>query len=734
MKKYTTSLLLAFLFGFLFSCSSDSENKEVPDIVAPDLAFSIAGFPKSNTSPIIVSKSFEININAKDEGGISKIEAFINNEKVGEDSTAPYLINIDVSTFTSKIANSQKYKDYVLKVTATDKNENSTSTEQIIYIDNEIPTISAVSILENSILNGDLNEVSFTVTDNQEVVAITAFLNETELPIVEGDTLKINISTLNLTDGPNTLKIEAIDNAKNTTSYTVNFISDNTGPEIKLNSLIEGQIIDEAITLNPIITDAYSEIDSLRISINDSIIFKGLYANEINYNLDPENFAIGENVLNIEVNDNLDNKTTYSIRLMIHRRLLKITLENGTINPSYAKFYVFASDTNGELLDIKEATISSTELILNTAADIDKTAEFMITFAGFSSGYADFSTLSTIQNITRDNLKLINLKTPKRESVVNNKHYKVINNQNDIEINGYGSFYNSSYFPENDSLHVETRELINSNIVHSDKIYLKSNNYNNNVYSYLLLDAPLPDDNFIIDYSKFISDGVEKRFYDAPFTMSDNGKSTILTLFGYLNEADFNQESGHLLWNQGKALSSNFNPSNGILYSLDTQFTYYRYELQLEDYFTKRIGTPLPYYSYPNWSIDFIQNGNNIQINSTGMEHTNGSIFLENSDGINDIYRWNIIFNSQTTSTVILPKIPNELNSWNISQSYNTNNLDVQQVALKRYEGINSYEAYLIHSIKPNLSSRKTTDFMETIFKNPTYNVYRDIEDLFIIY
>ena len=733
MTNYASFFLSLLLFVCLLSCSSDSETKEEPDIVSPIVEFTIDGFPNLTTSPVVVSNKIEISIDAKDEGGISKIEAFINNEKVGEDLTAPYIINIDISSFTSKIASSNKYKDYVLKITATDKTGNTTSKEQAIYIDNEIPSISDVSLTENTILNGDSNEVTFLVTDNQKISAVSVYLNDTQLSIIEGDTLRVNIATINLTDGLNALKIEATDGAENTASYSVNFISDNTGPEISIENLIEGMIIDEPITFSPIITDNYSEIDSIKISINDSIVLNDLFSNGINYKFNPENFPTGENKINIESSDALGNEAIITVSQLIYRRLLKISLEDETINPEYAKFYVFASDTNGELLDIKEATISSTELILNTATDIDLSTEFMVTFAGFLSGYKDSSYLSTLQNITRDNLKIINLKTPKREHVVSNQQYPVINNPADTGIDGYGSNYNATYYSDNDVMPFETRDVVNANITYSDKIYLKSLNYNNNVYGYMVLDAPLSED-FIVDYSQFTSDVVEQHSYNAPFETGDNEKSTMLNLYGYFNASDLENDSSHLLWNLGNVLQNNFDPINGIRYKLNTQFSFYRYELQLEDYFTKRTGIPLEYYSYPDWSIDFTQNNNIIQLSSTGAEHTNGSVFIENYDQTNEIYRWNIVFNSQTTSTVILPQLPEELSSWNINDIYNANTLEVQQVELKRYEGISSYEDYLLNSIKPNLNSRKTSDNIESIFNNPNFNVHRDIEDLFLIY
>lgn len=734
MKKLLFGLII--LNVIFLGCSSDSDNdlNETPDVILPQLDFSLAGITENQTSePVVVSNQIEINIDAKDEGGIAKIEAFLNNEKVGEDTSAPYKIIIDVSSFTSKAASTNKYKNYTLKITATDKSGNQTSKEQIINIDNEKPTISSVSLEDGSIINGSENLITFDAIDNESLNSVKVYINDEQLPEVVLTDMEININTTVLEDGVNTLKIEAIDNAENVTVHSVDFITDNTGPEIKVENLLEGMIIDEEVLVNIRLTDTHSEIDSVKITINDSIVSNHSYIDPITYTLNPDEFSTGENSIQIETSDTLGNTALFSSSHIIHRRLLKVTLENETINPSYAKFYVFASSSNGELLDIEEATISTKELILNTPIDLGPNEEFMVTFAGYISGYGDYSGLSTFQNVTRNNLKIINLKKPPKVRVISNKEYTVINNPSDTGIDGYGSSYNSSYFSDEDRLHMGIRDVINSNNEHSDKIYLKSYNYNNNVYSYMLLDAPIQD-NFIIDYSNFSSIGVENRFYNAPFELVNNGKSASLMLYGFLNETDRINESSHLLWNQGRGIETNFDFSNGILYRLDTQFDSYRYELQLEDYYTERTGIPLTYYSYPDWSVDFVQNDYNVQVNSSGIEHTTGSLFLEGSETVDNLCRWNILFDSQTTTNVTLPQLPEELSSWNVSDLYNSASIEAKQVELKRYEGVNSYEDYLIKAVQPNISNRKVSDFMESTFYNPDYNIRIAVEDMSVIY
>ncbi len=142
MKKFT---FLKILIGcFFFACSDESDATNESDVVSPTIEFSIAGIDNtSSTNEIpVLSKQITINIDAEDERGINKIEAFINNVKEGEDSSAPYQIIIDISSYTSKVASTQKYQEYILKVVATDNSGNSSSIEQQIFIDNELPSIT----------------------------------------------------------------------------------------------------------------------------------------------------------------------------------------------------------------------------------------------------------------------------------------------------------------------------------------------------------------------------------------------------------------------------------------------------------------------------------------------------------------------------------------------------------------------------------------------------------------
>lgn len=166
----TRFILFLIIFFGMISCASDSEEPETnnEDSIKPELSISFPGISDTSVeTTIIVSNQLEININADDTSGIAKVEAFIDDIKVGEDTSAPYQIIIDVSTYESKIRTSNNYKDYLLTVTATDNSGNQTSIEQIINIDNQIPVITEVSLVEGTILGGDTNPITFTVDENQ---------------------------------------------------------------------------------------------------------------------------------------------------------------------------------------------------------------------------------------------------------------------------------------------------------------------------------------------------------------------------------------------------------------------------------------------------------------------------------------------------------------------------------------------------------------------------------------
>lgn len=199
------------LFIVLTSCSKDTEpeTNEIPDTLAPKIAFTIKGMDLNINEPIVVSGQLEITIDAEDSGGISRVEAFINDEKVGEDTTVPYNIIIDLNSFQSKSGKNSYNLNEVLRLTATDKAGNRSSAEQAIIITANTPLIT-ITFPEGFISSFFEN--------------ITVFASYMDGKLLEGTTTPISSSTRSVTlYAPNGFNLED--------EFMVTFMTFNSGYE-----------------------------------------------------------------------------------------------------------------------------------------------------------------------------------------------------------------------------------------------------------------------------------------------------------------------------------------------------------------------------------------------------------------------------------------------------------------------------------------------------------------------
>lgn len=730
MKKSILALL-TITFIFTYSCSKESSNPTAePDVTAPTFNFSIAGFNNNSSAiPIVVSNQIEININAQDAGGISKVEAFIDDEKVGEDTSAPYSIIVDVSSLASKTGKTNTFKDYILKVVVTDKSGNSESKNTIINVDNEKPTITGVNLSAGAVINGDNNTVTFDVMDNQELTSVKAFLNNELLIDLPLDNLSININTNNLTDGENVLKIEALDSGENLGSFEVAFISDNTGPEITIESLVENQIIDSLITISPNVNDLYSEVDSLKVFLGDSIIVSLANQTDYSFDFDPNLFGTGANSIKIIATDSLDNMSELIIPIEIYRRLITLNFPSNFYDPQLARIYVFASDVEGNLLDSKRVMQDTDKITLRTIEEISPNSEFMLTIGEYSTGaFGNSSEFTTLQNLTPSTLGEINFKTYPRFDYSPTNPIKFpaqgFDSQDIISLNSEGFGYGGSFYSETEEFSIDRRRRTTS-AVNSEFIYVPQVNLTLNEYSYYVADWDIPSD-FVFTPQLFTNQNVEKRFYQPILSNGDTFESSSYWIAGYFSNDDFQNNIYHRIDGHGYG----YQGLEGIPYYFNSIFTNYKYNVRINDYYTERTGELAPSFHTLDWSIDYSYSNNEIEVIKNGLDHTVGKVFI-NSDpyvvigGLNISYRWSLVFDSQKTDNIKLPKIPEEIKTWGFYELYEQGNMEVQQVEIKRYENINSYDEYLYKVIKDNRHSYLVSPVMESKFKSTVPGYYQ---------
>ena len=139
--KFLAFFILILLIS---ACSSDSnENNEdsVEDTVAPVVNISFSGLPgSSGTDPVVVKEELRFTVGTQDAGGVAKVEVFLNNEKIAEDTTAPFEFVIDLAPYSAKTGKS--YKEFILKVIATDNSGNETTEELPLNIPKKLITVN----------------------------------------------------------------------------------------------------------------------------------------------------------------------------------------------------------------------------------------------------------------------------------------------------------------------------------------------------------------------------------------------------------------------------------------------------------------------------------------------------------------------------------------------------------------------------------------------------------------
>lgn len=725
------AVLLFTAISLLCSCSSDSEEQSiVPDNIAPTLDFTISG-TSSGSEPIVVSNQIEININAQDAKGISKVEAFIDDEKVGEDNTAPYQITIDVSNYTSKNNLTAKFTDYTLKVTVTDTSGNETSKEQVIHIDNELPSITNVSLEDGSVINGDTNTVTFAVSDNEGLSGVTTYLNNSLLQQITDETYEININTLNLSDGDNTLRIEAIDLAGNTTNFDVVFISDNTGPEIVLNTIENGQILDESLLMSTGLSDMYSQVTFFDIALEEQnllttdVAFSAGTEGQVDFEFNPEVYATGEHILKIIASDALGNESIVEFPIQIQRRLIVINVPQEKLDNGMKMGIVFVSKMDGSLIDWKEFSHNSQQIILRSTEEFDFEMEFMLTFYLEENPSSNAAYISTHQNLTRNNPKVLNLSTPKYLFSGQDSSYQIpITNflSSDAVIGSGGnspwsntkfdtrssSYFAALYFYEG-YLSLGTADL--SNPTRFNEYYLYMNN--SGIYRYLVLDNPI-DPGYILDKDAFSTTNLERRY----FTVANSSQTyppSYLEIFGATTLEDDGLNNYHQIYN---ANENDFISNPGLFYDLNTSFASYKHVLAWDNYYTLRRGTPLDNYVIPSWNLEYLVNGNTVSLTADQSEPILGRIICADSDfQTHPTYNWSITFDSRKITDVVIPQLP-EFIAQTVSEAQNNNSIIVKGAALYSYQSILDYNDYVDKVIKNDKDILDVTDWYQSLKKS----------------
>lgn len=709
-----TSILFVISFFILnlivIGCSSNSENPAPePDTVAPLVNFEIDGITDSSSSgTVVLSNEIKVNINAEDAGGITKVEAFIDDVKVGEDSSEPYQITIDISGYESKNLQIGKFKDYTLKIVVTDNSGNTTTEEQIINIDNELPNVSEVSLEPNSIINGDTNIVSFNISDNEGIKEVKTLINDELISEITDTNYQVNINTLNLSDGENSLKIEATDLADNIAVFEVVFISDNTGPEISFSNLVNNQILDQQLTISPEVQDEYSEVTSFTFKINEDIFLETSSVPIEDFILNPEDIAVGIAQIEIEALDALGNRTILSLNNQVLRKLFVANFENGFIENDWIKFHILISEMNGSIITLKSVAANSPNTTIYAPDEFPMDKEYMVSFISEEDTNSWIPTnITVVQNLTRENFTEIKFSPPFGKNV--SQHSIPLLGFDGIEnILGAGHGFMGSFNSDVTQFELE----LNNGYGYGNysDLYLIGYALGDEPEDYGYLKIKHPQGlNYAINKSDFVFDNIVA----GTSTYSGNTtpiNSESLFIWGYENSLDIENNLSHLIHDSNYT----FGPVGVVSYRYPTIFETYRHHLRLNNYNTYRNGLPAPEYTIPNWGIDHIQNGNEISLTKSGVGHITGRLIVHMGSS-NASQLMTMIFDSSKQSTLYIPQLPEELSSLNIYSNFQNQTYSVDYSELISFDTISSYSEYLNQVISKYKEHTEVSPVMESI-------------------
>ncbi|MBC8768250.1 hypothetical protein H4O18_09615 [Arenibacter sp. BSSL-BM3] len=479
---------------------------------------------------------------------------------------------------------------------------------------------------------------------------------------------------------------------------------------IMVSSMIDGQIIDEVVKINATINSTEGMVE---VFIDSQSIYSSQNTNDISLDFNPESYNTGSHVLKIILTNTQGKTKAKELNFEVHRRLISINLPEKMINQYIINAVAFASKMDGTLISAKTFTNDDNVVTLSSLEEFGSDEEFMLTFATTDNGSA--TGMSTHANLTRNNPGVINLKKPFRGQEGSKKNYPTKGFTSGDRISSWNLNvpYNSDYRIESNiegnNFTVTIIDDIDGDNHDPEIFYLYNYDFGN--YQNIILYPPLPE-NFVLDKTSFTSDDVETHSIFFNSSHSPDLDSASLLMYGYWTANDYAINNFQLIDRRSQYLV----PGNPLNYHLNTNFYAFRYSLQYQNYYASGIGIPESSLSVPDNTLDFTFSNNKINFDITGTDHIIGRIRL-NDGGNYPIYVWDVTFNSKTSSSLVLPELPIEMDKSNLLRLYKDNLMQVTSTELVSYRDIEDYDEYLQKVIKNHIDPLKVSGGQELIFK-----------------
>ncbi|THD66507.1 hypothetical protein E7Z59_11945 [Robertkochia marina] len=667
----------------------------------PD-SLSVVALPENPSDFPVVARYAALDVLAEDATGIREVSAYIENKLVATDTITPYELLLNLTNFNAKTDISQKSDTlYTLKIVSTDLVGLKDSISQQVYVDNIKPVISDLNLKNNQGLKGTVNAISFTATDNHLMGNAYAAIDGTALEVTKDSTgYQLNIDTSLISDGWHTLTITAKDEANNQAIKKVNFLSDNTPPEITVAGLTDNQILDTLFSAEVQAIDLTSLTDSISVSIAN-IILNSTTDDSLVLNFDPEGYQTGEQYIKITATDTLGNAVTDSIRTIIKRRLASIKVPF-SFPDLFLDNRVFVSRESGELMD--EAPLNPGEEVrLHAPGEFTQDEKFVLTFYRKETTNPNSqANLFSLFDLDRQNLVYVDLKTYPQTTPWESNRYALEGIENTDKIVTKSNTH--SGVRSNNEFFISTSTYNDAQVPQTDFAYIYLHDQINNDYSISVLNKPLPVSD-TIRKAEFSSTNVDR----IPITFNNISKPFGIRLKGYTSEEAYQADQYHQLF-YANVIMGNMPFLNGL--------HKYRTEVYTSTYYYVHESLPFSEYNEPGWGVDFTQAGNNVQLSLSGSGHNVGrGLFIQNQ-GDDIYYNWFVRFNSETRTSLTLPDLPESVSGTPFYTLFQNQQLILRELAITNYADLTGYNDYLHQIIRHNRNDHfKVSVSAESVFK-----------------
>jgi len=168
---------------------------------------------KSLTNGSYISGTKNIEVSAFDGNGISKVEFYLNSNKIGEKTTSPYTFTLDTTAYSDG--------PYTLKVVAFDVFNKRSETSLQVNFDNTLPNVSIVSPTNGEVIIG-IVQTKVDASDNFGISKVELYVGYSKVGEKTEAPYTFVIDTRDYLSGSYSLKAVAYDLAGNKKEASIN--------------------------------------------------------------------------------------------------------------------------------------------------------------------------------------------------------------------------------------------------------------------------------------------------------------------------------------------------------------------------------------------------------------------------------------------------------------------------------------------------------------------------------